>query len=141
MRVCTPGIVQRRGHRHCTPQLGLESLGKGTDGAIPALWWQDSAILGGAGPVCHTTGLQVQHIAPLPGHGQACRQPSSPGTGWGSWELWLRVGQQHCTRDTWCWGVALPLLKTGTVEIRVEVCGLASSWLPPQCQCRPNPVG
>lgn len=35
--VCTAGIVQRRGHRHCPPLLGLGSLGKDTDGAIPGL--------------------------------------------------------------------------------------------------------
>lgn len=44
-------------------------------------------------------------------------------------------------RGTQGWGAALPLLRTGTAGIRVEVRGLAGSWLPLQCLCRPNPVG
>lgn len=61
MGICTAGVVQRRGHRHCPLLLRLGSLGKGTDGAIPGL-----SILGGGGPASHTTGLQVQHVTLLP---------------------------------------------------------------------------
>lgn len=67
MGVCTAGIMQRRGYRHCPLLLGLGSLGKGTAGAIPGLCWQDSAILGESAPASHTAGLQVQHVAPFLG--------------------------------------------------------------------------
>lgn len=46
--------------------LRLGSVGKGIAGAIPGLCLQDCAILGGGAPLSHTTGLQVEHVAPLP---------------------------------------------------------------------------
>lgn len=64
---------------------------------VPSLGCADRTVPSREGVLLSPTppGCRSSMLLHSRGHGQAYRQPSSPGTGQGSCELWPGVGQQH----------------------------------------------